>query len=146
WLQQSRVAAWDTFETTPLPRLERTDLTKFNFADFGLTTDARGDLPEDIRAAIEGSDGADRAGLFVQSNGEIIHVSLDSALARRGVVLTSLAEAAQTHSNLVRRHLGRVIPAREGKFPALNAALWTGGLFLYIPRNVVVEAPIQIVF
>ncbi|MFN8481711.1 MAG: Fe-S cluster assembly protein SufD [Anaerolineae bacterium] len=146
WLQASRQAAWESFAAAELPRYERTDLSKFHFESFSLPVSAQGDLPDDVVAAIEGSDGGERAGLFVQSNNAVVHVALDPALAARGVILSSLADAARSHPALVEKHLGRLIPADETKFVALNAAFWTGGLFLYVPRNVIIESPIQVVF
>ncbi len=146
WLQTTRLAAWDAFAAAEMPRYERTDLSKFHFESFGLPVNAHGELPTDVVAAIEGSDGAERAGLFVQSNNAVVHVALDEALAKRGVILSSLAEAARAHPEIVEKHLGRLIPATETKFVALNAAFWTGGMFLYVPRNVIVETPIQVVF
>ncbi|MFN8470740.1 MAG: Fe-S cluster assembly protein SufD [Anaerolineae bacterium] len=146
WLQSARQAAWNAFTTADMPRYERTDLTKFHFEDFSLPSGAHGDLPADVVAAINGSDGAERAGLFVQSNSAVVHTALDETLAKRGVILSSLADAARSHPEIVEKHLGRVIPADETKFVALNAAFWTGGLFLYVPRNIIVEAPIQVVF
>ncbi len=146
WLQSARLAAWDAFAAAELPKYERTDLSKFRFESFSLPTGAHGDLPADVVAAIEGSDEAERAGLFVQSNNTVVHVALDEALARRGVILSSLADAARAHPEIVEKHLGRVIPATETKFVALNTAYWTGGMFLYVPRNVIIEAPIQVVF
>ncbi|MFN8499455.1 MAG: Fe-S cluster assembly protein SufD [Anaerolineae bacterium] len=146
WLQAARRAAWEAFAAADLPRYERTDLTKFRFDSFSLPVGAQGELPADVVAAIEGSDGGERAGLFVQSNNAVVHVALDEALTRRGVILSSLADAARSHPAIVAKHLGRLVPAGETKFVALNAAFWTGGLFLYVPRNVIIEAPIQVVF
>lgn len=146
WLRDARLDAWQAFGALDLPKLERTDLSKFSFSDYSLSPAPVDDLPADVQAAISGVEAADRSGLFVQSNGQVIFTSLTPALARRGVVLTSLAEAARTHTALVQKHLGRVIPADEGKFQALNSAFWSGGFFLYLPRNVMIEEPIQVIF
>ncbi len=146
WLREWRLDAFQAFETLGLPRLERTDLSKVNLADYGLSTEAAASLPADVQATLTESNDSERAGLFVQSNGTVVQARLNPDLARRGVILTSLAEAVQTQPALVQKHLGRVVMAAEGKLEALNTAFWSGGLFLYIPRNVIVDEPIQVIF
>ena len=146
WLALQRQAAWTVFDAAALPTLERTDLSKLNLDAFGLTMEPVASLPADVTEAIATPNDEQRAGLFVQSNGEVVHVSLNPALAQRGVIVTSLNDAVNTRPELVQKYLGQLVPATEGKFPALNTAFWSGGLFVYVPRNVAIEAPLQVVF
>lgn len=143
--RQGRAAAFAAFAAADMPRLERTDLSKVHLDDFHLVVEA-GDLPADIRATTRSEDHEQRAGLFVQSNGEIVHAQLNPALAARGVILGSLSQATTTAASKAAKRLGSVVRADEDKLTALNSAFWTGGLFLYVPRNVAIEAPVQVVF
>lgn len=154
WMREKRQVAWTVFEETPMPTTSdedwrRTDLRKvkwdrFNFAgpvSFA-APEALADLPEDIRDALEEKYPA--AGRIVLANGQVIYHEVDPALSEKGVVFTSLSTAVQEHPDLVQRYLGaEAVPPSNSKFAALNAALWQGGVFLYLPKNVEVEEPFQ---
>lgn len=142
---QTRLTAFAAYAAAEMPRLERTDLSKVNLDDYHVAVDA-GTLPGDVRETVAGHDMDQRAGLFVQSNGEIVLASLNPTLAARGVILGSLAKATATASSKAAKKLGKVVPAAESKLTALNSAFWTGGVFLYVPRNVVIDEPIQVIF
>jgi Fe-S cluster assembly protein SufD len=69
---------------------------------------------------------------------------LDPALAARGVILTDLDTAVREHGDLVRQYfMTEAVPAHTGKFAALHGAFWSGGVFLYVPRGVEIELPLQ---
>ncbi len=87
-----------------------------------------------------------RAGRIVQSAGAVVHVELDETLAQRGVILCSLEQAFAQHPELVSRWYSKRLPLDRHKLEAANAALWTGGAFLYVPRGVTVEEPFEIVY
>ena len=87
-----------------------------------------------------------RAGRIVQSGGAVVHVELDPALAEKGVILCSLEEAFLRHRELVAPWYSKRLPIDRHKLEAANAAFWTGGAFLYVPRGVVVEEPFEIVY
>src|SRR5690606_16997621 len=79
-------------------------------------------------------------------DGAVARIELDDALRERGVILMDLAEATEAHPEVVREHLAtRAVPAEAGKCAALNAALWTGGIFLHAPRGVRIEDPVRVV-
>jgi Fe-S cluster assembly protein SufD len=82
----------------------------------------------------------------VQSAGAVVHVELEEALAERGVILCSLEQAFEEHSELVSRWFSKRLPIDRHKLEAANAAFWTGGVFLYVPRGVTVEEPFEIVY
>jgi Fe-S cluster assembly protein SufD len=90
---------------------------------------------------------ADRAasGHVWEIDGYVFHTDLDEELARKGVVLTSLRQAVDSHGELLREHLATdALPAEQGKFEALNAALWTDGILLYVPQGVRLELPVRV--
>jgi Fe-S cluster assembly protein SufD len=146
WLRTRRLAAWDAFVRLPLPsptdeEWRRTDLR-------GLTLDALRPLapspaPQKARPPAPlmhlVGDPAEAAGLRLVVDGVQIQCRLASDLARSGVVFMSLSEAVASHPDLVRQYLGTVVRDDENKFRALHAALWTGGTFLYVPKNVEID-------
>ena len=62
------------------------------------------------------------------------------------ITVTSLEQAVEEHPELVEPWLGRRLPVDEGKFAAANAAFWTGGAFIHVPKNTQLEKPIQVVY
>jgi Fe-S cluster assembly protein SufD len=148
WLAALRREAWVVYESMPLPttRLEEwryTDPKLLAWDRVGLAGPHGGAAPAAARAVL---DGRTAAGRVVRYGVDVVEVELDEVLARKGVILSSLAAAAVEHPALVREHLAaRALPPAAGKFAALNAALWTGGLFLYVPRGVRLDAPIRVV-
>lgn len=153
WLRERRLEAWDIYESLPLPttaseRWRYTDLKRLlKLASLELavapdSVDPSG-FPAQVRAALATDQAA--SGHVVEIDGRVVHVDLDEALAKRGVVLTSLREAAHSHPDVLRRHLGtEAVPASEGKFQALNGALWSDGVLCVLPRNVELEHPIRV--
>lgn len=100
-------------------------------------------LPQRLEEAMA----EDRAasGHVVELDGAVVHVDLDPDLAARGVILTSLRNAVTDYPELLEAHLGTdALPATRGKFEALNAAFWTDGVFLHVPRGVRLELPVRL--
>jgi Fe-S cluster assembly protein SufD len=87
-----------------------------------------------------------RAGRIVQRDGSVVHVELDPRLAEQGVILCSLEDAARDHAELFAQWYSRRLTIDRNKLEAANAAFWTGGAFLYVPDNLVVENPFEIVY
>jgi len=148
WLTERRLAAWDAYEATPMPttRLEEwryTDPKRLRWADVALPAEPPAG---DDRGAHDILDGRPAAATVFVTNGRVREVNLSDNLAAKGVILADLATAAVEHEALVREHLGtRATTPEEGKFAALNGALWSGGVFLYLPKGVRVEHPIRVI-
>ena len=152
WLRARREEAWEMYEATPLPstRSEEwryTDLARLLPLDglepaAGVTMAGRA-VPDGLRRAMEQD--RESAGRIVDVDGRVVSVELDEALAAQGVVLASLREAARAGIPEVEALLAtRAVPASDGKFSALNAALWSDGVFLYVPRGVQVDRTIRL--
>ena len=156
WLRARRDEAWAQFSATPMPStrseewrytdLERTlqlDQLALMNGDRPPGAGAGSALPDALRRAMDQD--RDSAGRIVDVDGKVVSVELTESLARQGVVLASLSEAARNGDETVRRLLAtEAVPASDGKIPALNAALWSDGVFLRIPRGVRVERPIRL--
>lgn len=100
-----------------------------------------GDWPPEIRAPLESGD---IAGAAVVSGGSLRKVAIDPELRRAGVIIDDLHAMARERPDLVQGRLGSLVGSDFGKFEALNAALWRGGILIYVPRGVVVAKPFHI--
>ena len=151
WATKLRLAGWEAYERIPLPTTRdeawrRTDLSGLKldsvvpYAAPGYRANQPSDLPEALRNIFQESDG--RAGLVVQHNSRSVFSELAAELAAKGVIFTDLNTAIREHPDLVKSHLFSVVSVDDNKFAALNAALWTTGTFLYVPRGVTVETPL----
>ena len=152
WLGERRLDAWRTYEELPMPtrQLEEwryTDISSFKLDRVRLITQRRGDhvageVPGEARAMLER--GAKSGHVLVVDN-DIVEIVLDDALRAKGVIVADLQAAATEHRELVEKHLATdALPATYSKFAALNAALWSAGVFVYVPRGVRIEDPIRI--
>jgi Fe-S cluster assembly protein SufD len=154
WLAGRRWRAWEIYQRTPLPttRLEEwryTDLSRRLALDSlrPAASKARGiparAYPPAVRQAMR--EDWDATGHIVEIDGRVVHADLVPELARQGVVLASLRDAVSTHEDLLREHLAtESIPPEQGKFSALNAALWTDGAVLFVPRDVSLPLPVRV--
>lgn len=153
WLRDARQHAWDVYERTPMPttKLEewrytdlrrKLDLDALRVADAPVAPDDPSAWPVRLRATMELDHEA--SGHIVLIDGHVVHTDIDPALAEQGVILDSLHDALELHPELVQQHLGRVVPAEDGKFESLNMALWEDGIFVYVPSHVMLEMPIRV--
>ena len=151
WLTEKRLEAWRGFESLPMPTLRDeawryTDISDVRIEDFlpyASSPDVKSeeDLPDAVRRLIR--EGEENSALLVQHNSETTFSRVDEELARKGVVFTDLHTALADHEELVKEKLFGLVPGDYDKFAALSAAAFAGGSFLYVPRGVEVEVPIQ---
>ena len=109
------------------------------------------DVPEEIRKTYDklGIPEAEKkylAGVKAQYESEVIYGSLEEDLAKQGVIFLSTDEALKQYPDLVKEYFGTIIPSADNKFAALNTAVWSGGSFIYIPKGVKIEFPLQAYF
>jgi Fe-S cluster assembly protein SufD len=148
WLKQRRLDAWEEYERTPLPtrRLEEwryTDPKQLRYDEVGLAVpSAPTSAGEPAHAMLLGREASVRV---VQIGALIVDIEIDPALVEKGVIVADLATAAKEHADIVREHYGtRAMVPGTGKFAALNDALWTAGIFVYVPRGVHIDKPIRV--
>ncbi len=152
WLRDLRLAAFETFEAIPLPTLQdeewrRTDIRGLRlesvvpFAPPSPPVASADDLPAELRPEVADADLL--GGLLVQQDGSNVYTRLATSLAEQGVIFCDLETAVREHGDLVQQYLGQGVPAASSKFSALNAAFWSGGVFLYVPRRVEVAVPLR---
>ncbi len=148
WLRARRQAAWDLYEATPNPRRtdeewRRTDLRWLQWES--LTPSTPQDVVGGVPAAVPTAALSPSITVLVSAAGaRVIDVSPEAQSA--GVVALDLAEAARSRPELVRDHLSTTaVSPEQGKFQALNAALWQGGALVHVPRGAVLAQPILVV-
>lgn len=148
WMRALRLESLERAEALPLPKLEKISLKNWNFTRFTpFKVEARllspETLPQDLRDLFAAGENRN---VLVQQNSSVVYRQVAEDLARKGVLFTDLATALREHGDLVRRYFGKAVNPDENKLTALHAALWSGGAFLYVPKGVEVEFPVQAVY
>ena len=109
------------------------------------------DVPEEIKDTFDklGIPEAEQkylAGTGAQFESEVVYHSLRKDLEEKGVLFESTDVGLAKYPEIFKEHFGRVIPATDNKFAALNSAVWSGGSFIYVPKGVHVDLPLQAYF
>lgn len=138
WLKEARLEALKAFHATPNPDWRRTPLERVDFAGVVPYKESHDGAPVDV---IEEAD--PEGALVLQVDSTMAFRRVPSQLEADGVIFTSLDEALREHEELVREYLHTVVPPQTDRFTALHGAFFSGGLFVYVPKNVRVEIPLQ---
>lgn len=149
WMASLRQEALELAGDLPLPKLEKTRIDRWDLDQYGAyktspPLPSLKDLPVEAQNLLGEGEGA--ANLIVQRNSSIVYTSLSGQLAEQGVVFAGLSEALRHHGDLIRDHFMTAVAKDENRLTALHAALWNGGVFLYVPKNVRIDEPLQAVF
>jgi Fe-S cluster assembly protein SufD len=151
WLSDLRVQALAQAEQLPLPKPDKTKIDKWNFTQFeshivkGDTYQSLSELPEQAKALVDVN--AANNSLYVQHNTTPAYLTLSDELKTSGVIFTDILTAAKEHSDLLQKYfMKNNVKVDEHKLTALHAALMNGGVFLYVPKNVELQEPIQAIF
>ncbi len=148
-LSELRDVALNSYNASELPVWRRSGFWTTSLAELDLDAleirhHAPGtELPQIVTGTVP--DGP-RAGRIVQHDGSVTHCELDPGLAAKGVILCSLEDAARDHVELFTKWYSKRLTIDRHKLEAANAALWSGGIFLYVPAGVVVEDPFQLIY
>jgi Fe-S cluster assembly protein SufB len=157
WMLEFRLKGLEHFQKRPMPTWGG-DLTKLNLDDiyyYVKPTDQEGnswdDVPDTIketftRLGIPEAEQKFLAGVGAQYESEMVYHSLQEHLEKLGVIFLSIEDGLRKHPELFREYFGTVIPIEDNKFAALNSAVWSGGSFVYVPKGVKVDLPLQAYF
>ncbi len=156
WMREFRLEALEIFESKPMPNWGGKIGLDFQDVYYYLKpTDHQGktwdDVPQEIKDTFErlGIPEAERkflAGVKAQFESEVVYGSLQEDLSKQGVIFTDTDTAVKEHPDLLREYFGTIIPPHDNKFAALNSAVWSGGSFIYVPKGVKIEFPLQAYF
>ena len=109
------------------------------------------DVPDTIKKTFDrlGVPDAERkflAGVGAQYESEMVYHSIQEHLEKLGVIFLSIEDGLKKHPDIFKQYFGTVVPIEDNKFAALNSAVWSGGSFVYVPKGVKVELPLQAYF
>jgi Fe-S cluster assembly protein SufB len=158
WMLQRRLKALEIFDKKPMPSWG-SDLSGIDFDNikyFVRSTEKQAasweELPEDIKNTYDklGIPEAEKqrlvAGVAAQYESEVVYHKINEELERQGVIFLDTDTGLKEHPELFEEYFGSVIPSGDNKFSALNTAVWSGGSFIYVPKGVHVEIPLQAYF
>ncbi len=157
WMLDFRLRSYDIFMKKPMPNwggdLKQIDFNNiYYYAKASEKTEKDWDnVPAEVKATFDklGIPEAEKkflAGVGAQYESEVVYHSLREDLAKKGVIFLDTDTALKEHPDIFKKYFGKVIPPEDNKFAALNSAVWSGGSFIYIPKGVKVDMPLQAYF
>jgi len=157
WMLNLRLSSLRLFNKAPLPAWQVPDLHSLDFDSIDYYNPQKvrakkwGEVPSYMRRIYEkmGIPEAERnilSGSIAQYQSESIYENLKREWEERGVIFCSMDEAVKRYPSLVKKHFARCVPISDNKFTLLHYAVWSGGSFLYVPRGVKVNMPVQTYF
>ena len=159
WVLESRLKALEIYNAKPMPtwggdlsNLEKVlDQIYFYVRPQERMERSWDDVPDNIKDTFEklGIPEAERnilAGVGAQYESEMVYHSLKEEWDAKGVIFDSIEDGLKNHPELFRKYFGTVIPSADNKFSAMNSAVWSGGSFVYIPKGVDLDTPLQAYF
>ncbi|HOZ02632.1 MAG TPA: Fe-S cluster assembly protein SufB [Bacilli bacterium] len=157
WMLEFRLKALKSFNAMPLPRFGL-DLKFLDFSSYTYFTRITSkesqdwnEVPETIKNTFEklGIPEAEQkflAGVSTQYESEVIYHNMLKEISDKGVIFLSTDAALKLYPELFRKYFASVVPIADNKFSALNSAVWSGGSFIYVPKGVHLDKPLQSYF
>lgn len=158
WMLQIRLKSFQVFHSLKVPNwwpsLDNLDLESiYYFAKpkGAWDTNSWDDVPENIKQTFDrlGIPEAERAMLAwvgAQYDSEVVYHNLREELREKWVIFEDMSVAIKNHEEIIKKHFMRAVPVSDHLFAALHGAVWSGGTFLYIPKWVIIDAPLQAYF
>lgn len=157
WMLEFRLKSLDQFYKMPMPQWGG-DLSDLDFDEitYYVKPSERSErswdeVPEEIKRTFDklGIPEAEQkylAGVSAQYESEVVYQNMEKELEKLGVVFKDTDSALQENEDLFKEYFGTVVPYSDNKFAALNSAVWSGGSFIYVPKGVKVDSPLQAYF
>jgi Fe-S cluster assembly protein SufB len=157
WMREFRLKALEHYESRPIP-MWGANLAQIDFEDIHYFVRASerperdwDDVPDDIKNTFDrlGIPEAERkflSGVGAQYESESVYHQIAEDLSKQGVIFMDMDTALREHEDIVREYWATVIPPNDNKLAALNSAVWSGGSFVYVPKGVKVDMPLQAYF
>ena len=157
WMLDYRLKAYEHFVNTPMPNFGA-DLSELNFDDYTYfikpsekVAKSWDDVPESIKdtfnkLGIKEAEQKFLSGVSTQYESEVVYHSMLKEVEEKGIIFLDTDTALREHPELVREYIDTVVPYTDNKFAALNSAVWSGGSFIYIPKNTKLDKPLQSYF
>ena len=157
WMREFRLHALDVYNELEMPTwgpdlsvLDMDEIATYVRPKTKLNS-SWDDVPEDIkntfdRLGIPEAEKSSLAGVGAQYDSEVVYHSMKEELKKQGVIYTDMETAVKEYPDLVRSHFMKCVPVTDHKFVALHGAVWSGGSFVYVPKGVKVDVPLQSYF
>jgi Fe-S cluster assembly protein SufB len=157
WMLEFRLKAFKAFQEMPMPSFGP-DLSMLNFDSYTyFTRMANGEtkswdeVPETVKNTFQklGIPEAEQkylAGVSTQYESEVVYHNMLKEVEEKGVIFLSTDMGLKLYPEIFKKYFGTVVPIRDNKFSALNGACWSGGSFVYVPKGVHLEKPLQSYF
>ena len=157
WMRELRLKAYDSFVKQQNPDWGP-DLSGIHFDDYTYyikPSDKQGkdwdEVPETIkdtfdRLGIPEAEAKYLAGVSTQYESEVVYHNMLEEVQEKGVIFLDTDTALREHPDLVKKYFGTLVPYSDNKYAALNTAVWSGGSFIYVPKGVKLEKPLQSYF
>src|SRR5947199_937220 len=157
WMRDYRLKALEIFERKPLPtwggNVADIDFQNIYYYVKPTSEEAKSwdDVPADMKNTFDklGIPQAEQkflSGVGAQYESEVVYHSIKESLTQQGVIFTDTDTALKDYPDLFKKYFGTIIPPADNKFSALNSAVWSGGSFIYVPKGVRVDIPLQAYF
>ena len=157
WMLEFRLKAYKSFVELPLPQYGP-DLSEIDFNSFTYFTrpsekeeNSWDKVPQTIKdtfvkLGIPEAEQKFLAGVSTQYESEVVYHNMLKEVEDKGVIFLSTDMALQTYPELFKKYFNKVVPYQDNKFSALNSAVWSGGSFIYVPKGVKLDKPLQSYF
>jgi len=157
WMREFRLKSLDIYNSKPIPTWGA-DLSSLNVENIvtyvkpesGLKQ-SWDDVPEYIkntfeRLGIPKAEHESLAGVGAQYDSEVVYHNVQDDLHKKGVIYTDIESAIKNHENILKEYFMKLVTPMDHKFAALHGAVWSGGSFVYVPEDVIVDFPLQSYF
>lgn len=150
WMTSIRLQAFEQAQALDLPKPDKTNITRWNFSEFkhhaqGEVIPSINALPETLQGHLDEENVSDN--LIIQRNQTVAYATLSDEYKEKGVIFTDIFTALKEHEDLVKKYyMTDAVSVNEHRLTALHAALMNGGVFVYVPKNVQLEKPLQTIF
>ncbi|MFV0247154.1 MAG: Fe-S cluster assembly protein SufB [Mycoplasmatales bacterium] len=157
WMLEKRLKAFEIFESKPIPKwgpnlfdLDFEDIVYFTKASENVEKSWE-DVSDDIKDTFKklgviDAEAEALAGVSNQYDSEVVYESMLEEVREKGIIFVDTDTALKKYPDLFRKYFEKIVPATDNKFSALNSAVWSGGTFIYIPENTILEKPLQAYF
>ncbi|QHS23143.1 Fe-S cluster assembly protein SufB [Virgibacillus sp. MSP4-1] len=157
WMLEYRLKALEHFYSRPMPQWGG-DLSELDFDEITYyvkpseqTQRSWDEVPDEIKQTFDklGIPEAEQkylAGVSAQYESEVVYHNMKEDLENLGIVFKDTDTALRENEDLFKEYFGKVIPYSDNKFSALNSAVWSGGSFIYVPKGVKTDTPLQAYF
>lgn len=159
WMREFRLKSLEVYNSLDVPDwgpsiegLDMDNIVTYVRPNMKKMATSWDDVPEDIKNTFErlGIPEAERkslAGVGAQYDSEVVYHSIKEEMARQGVIYTDMESALHgEYADMIKEHFMKALPITEHKFVALHGAVWSGGSFVYVPKGVKLDIPLQSYF